>query len=57
MDVRSCILLLVLAESAFGVLPQLYQVHSKFQYKQTFKGPHLINSNGRIPFWEYGGSK
>ncbi|XP_064388414.1 protein ERGIC-53-like [Halichondria panicea] len=56
MDYRSCLLLLFIGHSVYGGLPQLYQIHSKFQYKHTFKGPHLTNSKGHIPFWEHGGS-
>ena len=31
--------------------------HVKFQYKHSFKGPHLVNKDGAIPFWNHGGSK
>lgn len=31
--------------------------HVKFQYKHSFKGPHLVNKEGAIPFWNHGGSK
>ena len=31
--------------------------HVKFQYKHSFKGPHLVNKEGTIPFWTHGGSK
>lgn len=31
--------------------------HVKFQYKHSFKGPHLVNKEGSIPFWTHGGSK
>lgn len=31
--------------------------HVKFQYKHSFKGPHLVNKEGNIPFWTHGGSK
>ncbi|PFX22367.1 protein ERGIC-53-like [Stylophora pistillata] len=30
--------------------------HVKFQYKHSFKGPHLVNRDGAIPFWNHGGS-
>ncbi|XP_068711687.1 protein ERGIC-53-like [Montipora foliosa] len=30
--------------------------HVKFQYKHSFKGPHLVNKEGTIPFWTHGGS-
>ena len=31
--------------------------HVKFEYKFSFKGPHLVNKDGSIPFWSHGGSK
>ena len=31
--------------------------HTRFEYKQSFKGPHLVNKQGNIPFWTYYGSK
>ncbi|XP_076081528.1 protein ERGIC-53-like isoform X1 [Mytilus galloprovincialis] len=27
----------------------------RFEYKYSFKGPHLVQSDNSIPFWEYGG--
>jgi len=30
--------------------------HRKFEYKLSFKGPHLIQTDGTIPFWEHFGS-
>lgn len=38
-------------------LPALTNIHSKFQYKYSFRGPHLLDSKGNIPFWNHGGSK
>lgn len=29
----------------------------RFEYKFSFKGPHLINKQGQVPFWAVGGSK
>ena len=57
MDLRISLVILMVAHSAIGLLPQLHQVHSKFQFKHSFKGPHLVDSKGNIPFWSYGGSK
>ena len=54
---RHLLLLLALVNSALSLLPQLTHVHSKFEYKYSFKGPYLIDSKGRIPFWNFGGSK
>lgn len=31
--------------------------HVKYEYKYSFKGPHLMNKQGQIPFWTFGGSK
>ncbi|CAH1789645.1 unnamed protein product [Owenia fusiformis] len=36
-----------------AVLGQL--THRKFEYKLSFKGPHLVQKDGTIPFWEHGG--
>ena len=30
---------------------------NRFEYKFSFKGPHLVNKNGQVPFWIVGGSK
>ncbi|KXJ16900.1 protein ERGIC-53 [Exaiptasia diaphana] len=30
--------------------------HVKYEYKYSFKGPHLMNKQGQVPFWTYGGS-
>ena len=31
--------------------------HRKFEYKLSFKGPHLVQKDGTVPFWEHSGSK
>lgn len=31
--------------------------HRRFEYKYSFKGPHLVQSNGSVPFWTHAGSK
>lgn len=31
--------------------------HSRFEYKLSFKGPHLTNKQGNVPFWTHYGSK
>ena len=33
-----------------------HNVQRRFEYKQSFKGPHLVFKDGTIPFWEYSGS-
>lgn len=40
-----------------AVLPAMYQVQTKFEFMHSFKGPHLVDSRGNIPFWNHGGSK
>ena len=51
----SCVLLL--ASSCAAMLPVLTHVHSRFEYKYSFKGPYLVNSQANVPFWTYGGSE
>jgi mannose-binding lectin 1 len=29
----------------------------RFEYKLSFKGPHLAFKDGTVPFWRFGGSK
>lgn len=43
----ACILCLHIA---FGELPK-----ARFEYKLSFKGPHLVQRDNTIPFWEYSG--
>ena len=31
--------------------------HRRFEYKYSFKGPHLSLTDGSIPFWIHTGSK
>ena len=31
--------------------------HRRFEYKYSFKGPHIVQKDNSIPFWDYGGSK
>lgn len=47
----------VLVGACTAMLPQLYSVLPKFEYKYSFKGPYLVNSKGQIPFWTHGGSE
>ncbi|XP_077993301.1 protein ERGIC-53-like [Glandiceps talaboti] len=28
----------------------------RFEYKYSFKGPHMVQKDNSVPFWEYGGS-
>ena len=36
------------------VNPQLVK---RFEYKLSFKGPHLAFKDGTVPFWSFGGSR
>lgn len=47
--------LLVLIRISLASVPS--ERHVKFQYKHSFKGPHLVNKDSAIPFWNHGGSK
>ncbi|XP_031567567.1 protein ERGIC-53-like [Actinia tenebrosa] len=45
----------------FFIIPSLIladsgERHVKYEYKYSFKGPHLMNKQGQIPFWTFGGS-
>jgi hypothetical protein len=33
------------------------QLAKRFEYKFSFKGPHLAFKDGTVPFWTFGGSK
>jgi hypothetical protein len=33
------------------------QLVKRFEYKSSFKGPHLAFKDGTVPFWTFGGSK
>ena len=48
---------LLAVKGALATLPTFQHVHTKFQYKHSFKGPYLINAKGQIPYWTHGGSK
>ena len=48
---------LLALQGALATLPTLQHVHTKFQYKHSFKGPYLTNSQGQIPYWTHGGSE
>lgn len=34
----------------------LETIHKRFEYKYSFKGPHLVQKDNTVPFWEYSGS-
>ena len=33
-----------------------HNIQRRFEYKLSFKGPHLVFKDGTIPFWEYSGN-
>jgi len=33
------------------------QLVKRFEYKLSFKGPHLSFKDGTVPFWSFGGSQ
>jgi len=37
------------------VLVLAVEPHKRFEYKLSFKGPHLVQQDGSIPFWEHTG--
>lgn len=43
--------------SALGQTASEEPPHRRFEYKSSFKGPHLTQSDGMIPFWVHTGSK
>lgn len=32
-------------------------LNKRFEYKHSFKGPHLVQKDRTVPFWTYVGSK
>ena len=33
-----------------------HDIQKRFEYKLSFKGPHLVFKDGTIPFWEHSGA-
>uniref|UniRef100_A0AAQ5YXZ0 L-type lectin-like domain-containing protein n=1 Tax=Amphiprion ocellaris TaxID=80972 RepID=A0AAQ5YXZ0_AMPOC len=44
------------AETSTGASASQEQPHRRFEYKYSFKGPHLSQSDGSIPFWIHTGN-
>lgn len=44
------------AETATGASTSEEPPHRRFEYKYSFKGPHLAQSDGSIPFWIHTGN-
>ena len=57
MAVNWLVRVLLLVCSFFEYLADDSQRINRFEYKFSFKGPHLVNKNGQVPFWTVGGSK
>lgn len=57
MAVRWILTIFVFFCSFFEYLTEDSQRINRFEYKFSFKGPHLINKSGQVPFWTVGGSK
>jgi hypothetical protein len=57
MAVSWLVRVLLLICSFFQYLADDSQRVNRFEYKFSFKGPHLVNKNGQVPFWTVGGSK
>lgn len=45
------------ADIAAGASTSEEPPHRRFEYKYSFKGPHLAQTDGNIPFWLHSGSK
>lgn len=41
----------------FFTLISSQNVHKRFEYKYSFKGPYLAQKDNQVPFWTYSGSK
>uniref|UniRef100_A0A8D3A024 Lectin, mannose-binding, 1 n=1 Tax=Scophthalmus maximus TaxID=52904 RepID=A0A8D3A024_SCOMX len=44
------------ADVAAGGSPSAETPHRRFEYKYSFKGPHLSQSDGSVPFWIHTGN-
>jgi len=53
--ILSYLVLLLLCALAGSQSPE-EAVHRRFEYKYSFKGPHIVQKDNSIPFWEYSGS-
>uniref|UniRef100_A0A8C4U8S5 Lectin, mannose binding 1 n=1 Tax=Falco tinnunculus TaxID=100819 RepID=A0A8C4U8S5_FALTI len=39
-----------------SVRPAAFVPHHRFEYKYSFKGPHLVQADGTVPFWVHMGN-
>ncbi|EMP26707.1 Protein ERGIC-53 [Chelonia mydas] len=52
-----CRLLLPAGASSLGAAGGVAaQPHRRFEYKYSFKGPHLVQADGSVPFWVHTGN-
>ncbi|XP_051955724.1 protein ERGIC-53-like [Xyrauchen texanus] len=55
--VHACLLVITLIfQSVLTDNPAGDTPHRRFEYKYSFKGPHLTQSDGKIPFWVHTGN-
>ena len=54
LTIYSCITIIFAFTDPSVLNPQLVK---RFEYKLSFKGPHLAFKDGTVPFWAFGGSK
>ena len=57
MAVSWIVRVILLICSFFEYLADDSQRVNRFEYKFSFKGPHLVNKNGQVAFWTVGGSE
>lgn len=50
----SCLTLLIAVVTVSAFTPP--DIQRRFEYKLSFKGPHMTFKDGTIPFWEHSGS-
>ena len=46
----------LLVNVSHGFISAFPDLLKRFEYKLSFKGPHLVFKDGTVPFWEHGGS-
>ena len=47
-------LFLTIVHNLYGFVP--INILKRFEYKLSFKGPHLVFKDGTIPFWHHSGA-
>jgi len=54
MFLKLLLFIVVLIHSTHTFVP--HNIQKRFEYKLSFKGPHLVFKDGTIPFWEHAGA-